>query len=531
MTPLRRPIRTCGSRSHGRRGIITACGSWLLATLSATPAVAEPLAACKLQSFVEQQSDYMIAGANFLLPQGDLDDSLSYRRSPSGDWLVPKEVKAEDPAIRGLLLTPSGPVRIDLLVTIAGKPYQAVREGWIDLALNPPAEEPEAASAEVPDEQVDNQASDSAEQSPGEEEPAAPEAMRPAGFMGATPRDWLADYVKNSGAPIDRYEARWLLAQRAGGPALMELERFSTNRSSAAPLVSFLDTDADGSLSKQEIEEATARLSACDYNQDGSVDLTEMNRNRPNAPSAFQVWRAEPLFVVLSDYTDLTAIESVASQYYEEAKQDSDVVNIEQLAGAPAEVVVVVRYEEESEQPQVELSKSTVGTGIRTSADAIVVELGAVDLELGAGRPRGASKTSQVSVGAVVEGAPLWDLIDSNHDGSLSYRERSNTTDRLKELDTDQDEQLTRAEIPTRLRLGVALGPNVHRLLERARPIVPKQAEEAAPDAPGWFMSMDANGDGDLTSNEFLGTAEQFSQYDANSDGLITVVEAAAPGE
>ncbi|MCA9240180.1 MAG: hypothetical protein KDA37_08275, partial [Planctomycetales bacterium] len=279
-------------RQRGRA--VVAC-VWLLALATTPQATAAPLAACSLQSFAEQQSDYLIAGANFLLPQGGADDALSYRRSPSGDWLVPKEVDAGDPTIRGLLLTPSGPVRIDLLVTIAGKPYHAAREEWIDLALNPPTEPPEEQHAKPSAEPPADAAT--------ADDPAGPESMQRQAFMGATPQAWLADYVKNSGAPIDRFEARWLLAQRAGGPALTELERFSTSRSSAAPLMYFLDSNGDGALSKAEIDEASGRLSACDYNQDGNVDLAEMNRNRASAQSAFRVWRAEPLFVVLGDHT------------------------------------------------------------------------------------------------------------------------------------------------------------------------------------------------------------------------------------
>jgi hypothetical protein len=37
---------------------------------------------------------------------------------------------------------------------------------------------------------------------------------------------------------------------------------------------------------------------------------------------------------------------------------------------------------------------------------------------------------------------------------------------------------------------------------------------------------MDKNGDRDLARSEFLGTAEQFGQFDANSDGLLSVEEA-----
>jgi hypothetical protein len=58
------------------------------------------------------------------------------------------------------------------------------------------------------------------------------------------------------------------------------------------------------------------------------------------------------------------------------------------------------------------------------------------------------------------------------------------------------------------------------------------QARDAA-QAPDWFVSMDKNNDGDLSLAEFLGTTEQFRQFDENGDQLLGVAEALKldPGE
>jgi hypothetical protein len=37
---------------------------------------------------------------------------------------------------------------------------------------------------------------------------------------------------------------------------------------------------------------------------------------------------------------------------------------------------------------------------------------------------------------------------------------------------------------------------------------------------------MDKNSDRDLSRNEFLGTTEQFRQFDTDADGLLSVAEA-----
>ena len=44
---------------------------------------------------------------------------------------------------------------------------------------------------------------------------------------------------------------------------------------------------------------------------------------------------------------------------------------------------------------------------------------------------------------------------------------------------------------------------------------------------PDWFASMDKNHDRDLSRGEFLGTTEQFRQFDTDGDGLLSVAEAA----
>jgi hypothetical protein len=55
--------------------------------------------------------------------------------------------------------------------------------------------------------------------------------------------------------------------------------------------------------------------------------------------------------------------------------------------------------------------------------------------------------------------------------------------------------------------------------------ILPSQA---ALSGPVWFQRMDRNRDGDVSSREFLGSAEIFQRLDADQDGLLSAVEAEA---
>ena len=100
-------------------------------------------------------------------------------------------------------------------------------------------------------------------------------------------------------------------------------------------------------------------------------------------------------------------------------------------------------------------------------------------------------------------------------------RERQELSGLLAALDRDGDGAVGASEMPMPIRFAVTLGPHVHELLATpvgaARAIAPR---ESAPAAPAWFASMDKNHDGDLSRSEFLGTSEQFRQFDADGDGL-----------
>ena len=133
---------------------------------------------------------------------------------------------------------------------------------------------------------------------------------------------------------------------------------------------------------------------------------------------------------------------------------------------------------------------------------------------------------TQIAVGAAIDGNPFLRLLDSDQDHRLTLRERQQLASLLATCDRDHDGQLAARELPIPIRFAVTLGPQVHTLLSEptgaARSFAPVDA--IAP--PEWFASMDKNRDRDLSRSEFLGTAEQFGQFDADADGLLSVAEA-----
>ena len=289
---------------------------------------------------------------------------------------------------------------------------------------------------------------------------------------------------------------------------------FGQFRQHQRPVVDVLDGDGDGVLSPSEIAAAEAAFTRCDANRDGLCDGSEIVaratalRTDPRPPIG------RPLL------TRLDADES---------------------STRPPDLVLQVRFataDPAASTLMVSLSPAAAErvTPVEDNLDGVNLDAAGVRLNLTAMQRETIDATSTgplapVSLGAVVDGFPLFPLLDRDADGRLTIREQRAAPQRLLQLDQDHNGQLQAAELQPPVRLAVGLGPVVHDPLSQMRTLRVDESDELSPPPPAWFVRMDRNADADLSRAEFPGSDAQFAALDADADGLISAAEAAVGGD
>ncbi len=122
-------------------------------------------------------------------------------------------------------------------------------------------------------------------------------------------------------------------------------------------------------------------------------------------------------------------------------------------------------------------------------------------------------------------GDAIFEALDANADGVLGEREVAGAAALLAARDASGDGRLTVDETPYQMIVAFLYGEAPGGPSYFAPPAPPRRADEAPPAA--WFVAADLNGDGDVSRREFLGDAATFAKLDADGDGYIDASEGA----
>jgi hypothetical protein len=510
---------------------------------------AQPAARVALQSLGEPRAmPTMMADAVLYADPTAAEDALAvYQHTLLGDWPNEAAVNRDDPWLRFLLVAPQRFVVIDVATFVDGRPFRHGREESIDAILS----EAKLASTERQTEGASpptipaglSEGDATAALTPDADPPpdaAAPPNVAAAMRQEAPLRERVLNYVAAAGADVPRDELRWLIAEWGSGPTSIVLgPGLSWQRAGLAPLWALLDRDSDGALAASEIADAGAALSRADADQDDVVEKRELVR-AAKRPAVMPFPMGHPLLVALDGNVDWARLGAQLREAYagRPTTVAADEAKLRELGRQRADVTLRVDFATGA-NPSAGVSlietSAELGSGVAVVASASVISLDLgvnfVEISAAQGNVENAADATatQIAIGAVVDGNPLMRLVDRDQDRRLTRRERQELAGIFAALDRNGDGDVGTDETPVPIRFAVTLGANVHTLLgsptgAAASPAPRSPATLAAPD---WFQSMDKNGDRDLTRDEFLGTAKQFAELDADGDALVSVAEAA----
>eukprot|EP00913_Durusdinium_trenchii_P023373 g21951.t1 len=179
----------------------------------------------------------------------------------SGTAGVRKDVDMKDNTERLLLLSPGGPVLVELEITLGGKPYRAMRENLITEMLK--QSDTNKDGKVTWEEAFDNPrfAFGRLSSSAASRNPALRASL-------------IKRYDEDKDGQVSRYEVRLMIVQFGFGTAFRLSPQMGSSQ--RPDVKSLLDTNSDGVITADELKVASARLKSRDANENDLLELFEI---------------------------------------------------------------------------------------------------------------------------------------------------------------------------------------------------------------------------------------------------------------
>jgi Ca2+-binding EF-hand superfamily protein len=467
------------------------------------------------------------------------------------DRTTKKEKVAVNQSERMAILTPGGPIVVDVLLMIDGRPHHDVFEEVVRQVLK--AADTDKDGRSTWKELAANKEYLTAN---GENMPA--EGARQL-------KMWIERFDSNHDGQIQRDEAAAWLGRDAGVTArafdVGGSRSYSSVPSATSRIWKLLDVDHNNRLSKAEIAGASATLLSLDENDDGiiapeeiaslreqlRVDGDQASTASASTGSYAAIYLAPQYEVDRLGYLlgDLyaprqvlrpTSFSALAGVYKQLDADGDDQLTQEELAGMRTmspqfKLAVEFRQASGNRQATLAVLKHVPEIAVvQPAADRVILTLSTTRIIVSAlDRTSGqtsslATSGSQIRMMVHDQCDAVGEVLDADADGKLGEREIGSCAERLSTYDVNHDGQISNNELPYTM---IALFVRGERPGEQSlyRPVFTSMLPALA-DAPSWFVHADYNGDGEVSRREFLGTTEQFSLLDENGDGYINADEA-----
>lgn len=461
---------------------------------------------------------------------------------------------------RVAILTPSGPLLIDVRFTVDGKPHTSAFETSVNGVLE--AADSDGDGRATWKELVANRAYF---------EKQMPNAPAPD---SARMKTLIEQYDENRDGTIQHSEAAAWLGRDAGTSArpfsVRSTRAYRPVARATSQVWHLVDVNDDGRLTNDEITAAPARLLSLDADDDRILAPAEMASLREQLQAAgrqpspasrqanhYAAIHLDPateigrLNYLLSDLyaprqnlgpSSFRELTPWYTQHDENGDGLFDTVELASMLDAEPHVEMEIAFDAPGDTPpaaatiDVKTLVPEVSIAVRPSASRAILSLGNTRLILSA-HNLATKITSDMPAAQVAarnqirlmvhdQADALFEELDANADGRLGEREIAYCPQRLAAADRNADGQLAGDEFPYSMIVAFL---RAEQPSQQSFYIPPSPAVEATSTdnpLPSWFAPADLNGDGDVSRREFLGAPQHFHRLDTNSDGYISLPEA-----